>query len=186
MLYAKQSDASFHLLCYILVVQHACVVLSQLSLSIQLLFFQWMATLNWPVHQLSDWAAGTRSMPITSCTNWVALSRYHTNAVSQQHFNHFMYVQEAVRVLLSGRSLVHKDAFMAGYNYSGATKWSTKERQRFRRAWRDNHKDFRAIQKIVSSYTELGYVCYVNNKMTIILLSYSTSVSIAFYYILYL
>lgn len=75
---------------------------------------------------------------------------------------------------------------MAGYNYSGATKWSTKERQRFRRAWRDNHKDFRAIQKIVSFYSELGYVCYVNNKMTIILLSYSTSVSIVFNYILYL
>ena len=61
-----------------------------------------------------------------------------------------------MRVLLSGRSLVHKDSFMASYNYSGATKWSTKERQRFRRAWRDNHKDFRAIQKIVSSYTELA------------------------------
>ena len=43
---------------------------------------------------------------------------------------------------------------MASYNYSGATKWATKERQRFRRAWRDNHKDFRAIQKIVSSSSE--------------------------------
>ena len=59
-------------------------------------------------------------------------------------------------MLLSGRSVVHRDAFMANYNYSGATKWSTKERQRFRRAWRDNHKDFRAIQKIVSSYTKLN------------------------------
>ena len=64
-------------------------------------------------------------------------------------------------MLLSGRSLVHKDSFMASYNYSGATKWSTKERQRFRRAWRDNHKDFRSIQKIVSSYTVLCTRCCV-------------------------
>lgn len=63
--------------------------------------------------------------------------------------------QEAVRVLLSGRSLVRKESFMANYNYSGYTKWSTKERQRFRRAWRDNHKNFRAIQNNVSSYNEL-------------------------------
>ncbi|XP_065919665.1 uncharacterized protein [Dysidea avara] len=60
-------------------------------------------------------------------------------------------VKEAVKVLLSGRSLVHKDTFMANYNYSGSTKWSTKERQRFRRAWRDNQKDFRAIHKNVNS-----------------------------------
>ena len=66
-------------------------------------------------------------------------------------FCFFYFGQEAVRVLLSGRSLVRQESFMANYNYSGSTKWSTKERQRFRRAWRDNHKDFRSIQKLVSS-----------------------------------
>lgn len=54
-------------------------------------------------------------------------------------------------MLLSGRSLVRKESFMASYNYSGSKKWSTKERQRFRRAWRDNQKDFRAIHSNVST-----------------------------------
>lgn len=75
-------------------------------------------------------------------------------------------------MLLSGRSLVHKDSFMANYNYSGSTKWSTKERQRFRRAWRDNHKDFRGIQKIVSYHIELCTmlcgVCSVSSNVIII------------------
>jgi len=46
---------------------------------------------------------------------------------------------------------------MSNYNYSGSCKWSTKERQRFRRAWRDHQKDFRSIQKNVSS--TFNYLC---------------------------
>lgn len=51
-------------------------------------------------------------------------------------------VKEAVRLLVMGKSLVTSDDEMFNYNYTGSKRWSSKERQQFRRAWRTHRKKF--------------------------------------------
>jgi hypothetical protein len=60
-----------------------------------------------------------------------------------------MHLQEAVR---SGRSLFDsKPGNGESYNYSGSNRWSGRERQQFRRAWKVHRKKFHLLRSTVSS-----------------------------------
>ena len=62
----------------------------------------------------------------------------------------YNYLQEAVRVLLSGKSVFPDGNPMTTYNYCGSKRWSGKERQQFRRAWRVHRKQFQLLRSAVS------------------------------------
>lgn len=59
-------------------------------------------------------------------------------------------MQEAVRLLLSGKSVFPEDHVMSTYHYSGSKQWSARERQQFRRAWRVHRKQFHLLKSAVS------------------------------------
>ncbi len=52
--------------------------------------------------------------------------------------------------LLSGKSMYDANSPMADYNYSGANRWSGRERQQFRRTWKSHRKEFEFIKSAVS------------------------------------
>ena len=54
-------------------------------------------------------------------------------------------------MLLSGKSLFPEGNAMTTYNYCGSKRWSGKERQQFRRAWRVHRKQFQLLRSAVSS-----------------------------------
>lgn len=58
-------------------------------------------------------------------------------------------LQEAVRWLLSGRSMFDAKSGMTDYNYSGSNRWSGRERQQFRRAWKVHRKQFNMLKSSV-------------------------------------
>ena len=53
-------------------------------------------------------------------------------------------------MLLSGKSLFPEGNSMTTYNYCGSKRWSGKERQQFRRAWRVHRKQFQLLRSAVS------------------------------------
>ena len=53
-------------------------------------------------------------------------------------------------MLLSGKSLLPEGNPMTTYNYCGSKRWSGKERQQFRRAWRVHRKQFQLLRSAVS------------------------------------
>ena len=61
----------------------------------------------------------------------------------------FCPLQEAVRLLLTGKSLLTPSDEMTDYNYSGTKQWSARERQQFRRAWRVHRKQFHLLRSMV-------------------------------------
>ena len=63
---------------------------------------------------------------------------------------HYSVTQEAVRLLLSGKSVFPEDHVMSTYHYSGSRQWSARERQQFRRAWRVHRKQFHLLKSAVS------------------------------------
>ena len=54
-------------------------------------------------------------------------------------------------MLLSGKSMFPEGNPMTTYNYCGSKRWSGKERQQFRRAWRVHRKQFQLLRSAVSS-----------------------------------
>ena len=61
-----------------------------------------------------------------------------------------MCMQEAVRWLLSGKTIFDSKTGMGDYNYSGSSRWSARERQQFRRAWKVHRKQFNMLRSTVS------------------------------------
>ncbi len=62
----------------------------------------------------------------------------------------YPWVQEAVRWLLSGKTIFDPKSPMGDYNYSGSNRWSSRERQQFRRAWKVHRKQFNMLRSTVS------------------------------------
>ncbi|XP_064402519.1 nascent polypeptide-associated complex subunit alpha, muscle-specific form-like isoform X3 [Halichondria panicea] len=60
-------------------------------------------------------------------------------------------VKEAVRCLLAGKTVFPTSHSMANYNYCGSGRWSARERQQFRRAWRVHRKQFHLLKSAVDS-----------------------------------
>ena len=52
-------------------------------------------------------------------------------------------------MLLTGKSLFPSDHPLSSYNYSGSKRWSARERQHFRRAWRVHRKQFPQLKSVV-------------------------------------
>ena len=56
-----------------------------------------------------------------------------------------------MRWLLSGKTPFDtKTGGVADYKYSGSTRWSSRERQQFRRAWKVHNKQFNMLRSTVS------------------------------------
>ena len=51
---------------------------------------------------------------------------------------------------MSGKTLFDSGSMMNDYNYSGANRWSGRERQQFRRAWKVHRKQFNMLRSAVS------------------------------------
>ena len=52
--------------------------------------------------------------------------------------------------MLSGRTLFDsKSSSMKDYNYCGSSRWSGRERQQFRRAWKVHRKQFNMLRSTV-------------------------------------
>ena len=60
------------------------------------------------------------------------------------------YTQEAIRLLLSGKSVFSEEHNMSSYHYNGSQRWTARERQQFRRAWRVHRKQFHLLKSAVS------------------------------------
>jgi len=60
-------------------------------------------------------------------------------------------VKEAIRLLLNRRHILRADDPNADYHYSGSSRWTAKERLKFREAYRTKGKNFHLIQKEVVS-----------------------------------
>ena len=71
------------------------------------------------------------------------------------YFNYLatlLNLQEAVRWLLSGKTIFDPKAHpMGDYNYCGSNRWSGRERQQFRRAWKVHRKQFNMLRSTVSA-----------------------------------
>ena len=52
---------------------------------------------------------------------------------------------------MAGKSLFTPTNGMTTYNYSGSKRWSSRERQQFRRAWRVQRKQFHVLKNAVST-----------------------------------
>ena len=76
------------------------------------------------------------------------------------HIGACVFTQEAVRLLLTGKSVFPEDHPMSTYHYSGSRQWSAKERQQFRRAWRVHRKQFHLLKSAVSTNDD-KYACMV-------------------------
>ena len=68
-------------------------------------------------------------------------------------------------MLLSGKSVFPEGNPMTAYNYCGSKRWSGKERQQFRRAWRVHRKQFQLLRSAVgciaiTRYTPLVFGMY--------------------------
>jgi len=59
-------------------------------------------------------------------------------------------LQEAVKWMLSGRSIFDPNNPMSDYKYSGSVRWTGRERQHFRRAWKVHEKKFKLVKSSVS------------------------------------
>ena len=79
----------------------------------------------------------------------IILSQVQSASICTHTHTH-THTQEAVRCLLTGKTVFTPSHLMNGYNYSGSRKWSARERQQFRRAWRVHRKQFHLIRSAVS------------------------------------
>ena len=80
---------------------------------------------------------------------------------------YILYPQEAVRLLLSGKSVFPEDHPMSTYHYSGTKLWSARERQQFRRAWRVHRKQFYLLKSAVSGVREGVGACTIMKIPTV-------------------